>query len=310
MEPLGKVLDKGTAAGGAGLVQGNLFDVAVMDLKAFHVLAADVQDTRDLGTKLPGSAVVGEGFHFAGIGVEGRLDDIFAIPRGQGTCHIGSLRHGPVEAAHFADDDIQGRALVAAVVRVEDFLVPADGNDFRRRGAGVDAQVDRAAVRGQLAPFHFIFGVAGQEFLIFLVIVEEGQPFVPRNAVTALGLVQVLHQGGVVQDFRFLGERAADGDEVGAVGHFDDIFRLHFQRLDKPFLQFRQEGQGPAQKGDVPLDFPALGQVADGLVHDGLEHGPGNILPGRAIVHQGLDIRFGKDATAAGNGINPLRLGG
>ena len=252
---------------------------------------------------------MGEGFDFAVVGMQGRLDDVFAVARRQGAGNPGPFRHGLAEAAHLADDDIQRFALVAAVIRVENLFIFADGHDLRRRGTSVDAQIQRAAVGGEVAPFHPVLVVTGHKGVIFRFAAEQGQPFVADDAVAALGLVKVLHQVFVAHPARLIGQRAADGHEIGAVLHVHHVFRCQFQGLDKAFLQFRQKGQGPAEEGHVALDFASLGQVADGLVHDGLEDGLGDILPRSAVVHEGLDIRFGEYAAAAGDGIDALGLG-
>ena len=89
-----------------------------MDLEALHVLAADVQHAGDLGAEFVGRPVMGESFHFPRVGVHGRLHDVLPVAGGEAAGDPGCVRHGVVEAGEFFDDDLQGRALVAAVIRV------------------------------------------------------------------------------------------------------------------------------------------------------------------------------------------------
>ena len=59
----GKGLDKGTTARGAGLVEHDGVHRAVSDFKAFHILAADVDDEVHIGGEVPGGVVVGHRLH-------------------------------------------------------------------------------------------------------------------------------------------------------------------------------------------------------------------------------------------------------
>ena len=72
-EGLCKGLDKGPAAGGAGLVQGDGIHRTIFDADALHVLAADVQDAVDVRIKVGGAVVVGDGLHLAVVELEGTL---------------------------------------------------------------------------------------------------------------------------------------------------------------------------------------------------------------------------------------------
>ena len=60
---LGEGLDKGAAAGGAGLVEHDGVHRAVADLEALHVLPADVDDEVHRWLKVGGGLVVGHGLH-------------------------------------------------------------------------------------------------------------------------------------------------------------------------------------------------------------------------------------------------------
>ena len=127
--------------------------------------------------------------------------------------------------------------------------------------------------------------------------------------MTGFRLVQVGGEGAEFQFLRLFGQGRADGHEIGRVFHADHFFRIHLQGFHEPFLQFGQKVQGPTQEGHVAGDLPALGQVADGLVHHRLEDGLGDVFLGRTVVHQGLDVRFGEHAAAGGDGIDAFRVG-
>ena len=62
--------------------------------------------------------------------------------------------------------------------------------------------------------------------------------------------------------------------------------------------------QRAAQEGDVTADGTAARQTRDGLGHDGLEDGSGDVLGTGAFVEQRLDVGLGKDAAAASDGID------
>src|SRR5574344_1828297 len=74
--------------------------------------------------------------------------------------------------------------------------------------------------------------------------------------------------------------------------------------LDKSFPKSFKEGQRPAQKQNIPLDFPPLGQSADGLADDRTVNRGGYILFPRSLIEQGLNIAFGKNPASRGHWIN------
>ncbi len=99
-------------------------------------------------------------------------------------------------------------------------------------------------------------------------------------------------------------QRGADGGEAVAVLREDGVLLVQLQRLHKPLPQPLQEVQGAAQKDDLALQLPALGQTGDGLVHHRLEDGRRHILLPAALVQDGLDVALGEHAAAAGDGVD------
>ena len=64
--------------------------------------------------------------------------------------------------------------------------------------------------------------------------------------------------------------------------------------------------QGPAQKGHAAPDGLSAGQAGNGLVHHRLKNRGGQVGLGGPFVDQGLNVRFGKNTAAGGNGVNLL----
>ncbi len=62
--------------------------------------------------------------------------------------------------------------------------------------------------------------------------------------------------------------------------------------------------QRAAQEGNVAADGAAARQAGDGLGDHGLEDGRGDVLGAGALVEQRLHVGLGKDAAAAGDGID------
>ena len=64
--------------------------------------------------------------------------------------------------------------------------------------------------------------------------------------------------------------------------------------------------QRPAQKSHTAPDGLAAGKTRDGLVYHCLKDGGGEIGGGCPLVDERLNIRFGKDAAAGGDGVELL----
>ena len=83
---------------------------------------------------------------------------------------------------------------------------------------------------------------------------------------------------------------------------------IQLQGLHKPLPQAHEEVEGAAQKDDLALQLPALGEAGHRLVHHRLEDGGGHVLLPPALVQDGLDVALGKHAAAGGDGVNLLML--
>ena len=63
-----------------------------------------------------------------------------------------------------------------------------------------------------------------------------------------------------------------------------------------------------AQKYDLALQLPALGEAGHRLVHHRLEDGGGHVLLPPALVEYGLDVALGEHAAPGGDGVDLLML--
>ena len=102
----GEALDKATATRRASLVEHDVFDDAVLDAQALHVLAADVQNELDAGQERLGAAQVRDGLNLAGVGLEGLDEQRLAVACGGHVADGAARGDVVVEIGH---DDL-GRA--------------------------------------------------------------------------------------------------------------------------------------------------------------------------------------------------------
>ena len=79
------------------------------------------------------------------------------------------------------------------------------------------------------------------------------------------------------------------------------------QSLVKAPTQRPGEGQRAAEIQDVALDGAALCQTCNGLVDNGLIDRRRDVARLCALVDEGLDVAFGKNAAAAGDGVGAGR---
>ena len=96
---------------------------------------------------------------------------------------------------------------------------------------------------------------------------------------------------------------AARHKQVGVLGH-DTVLLVQVEREVEAVAQLGEVLQRAAQEGDVAADGTAACQARDGLGHDGLEDGGSHVLGAGALVEQRLHVGLGKNAAAAGDGID------
>ena len=110
-----EALEEAAAARGAGLVEHDVLDDALLDLQALHVLTADVQDELDVGHEGLCAAQVRDGLDLAGVGAQGLDEQGLAVAGRGDVADGGVLGHVVVEVVH---DDARGAQDVAVVVAV------------------------------------------------------------------------------------------------------------------------------------------------------------------------------------------------
>ena len=117
----------------------------------------------------------------------------------------------------------------------------------------------------------------------------------------------------LLDQFVYIHGIAAGGLQCGAAGckkmgivRIDDVFICQAQSADESLLELRQKVQRPAQKSHTAPDGLAAGKTRDGLVYHCLKDGGGEIGGGCPLVDERLNIRFGKDAAAGGDGVELL----
>ena len=301
----GETLDKATATRRAGLVEHDVLDNAVLDAQALHVLAADVQDKLDAGQECLGAAQVRNGLDLAGVGLEGLDEQRLAVARGG---HVADGAAGGDVVVEIGHDDLgraQDVAVVVAVPGVQQLAVLAHERGLHSGGTGVDADEHTAGVAVEFALGDDLGVVATLELGKVLV---GGKERIQALDLGALGVAQAVdgldelrERAELVRLVRHGG--AARHKQVSVLGH-DTVLLVQVEREVEAVAQLGEVLQRAAQEGDVAADGTATRQARDGLGHNGLEDGSGHVLGASTLVEQRLDVGLGKDAAAAGDGID------
>ena len=282
-----------------------MLDHAVLDAQALHVLATDVQDELDAGQERLGAAQVRDGLDLAGVGLE-RLDEQRLAITGGG--HVADGTAGGDMIVEIGHDDL-GRAqdvtVIVAVPGMQQLAVLAHERGLHGGGAGVDANEHAAGVAVELALGDDLGVVAALELGKVLVGGKE------RVQALDLGTLRITQAVDGIDELRERAELvglvrhggAARHKQVGVLGH-DAVLLVQVEREVEAVAQLGEVLQRAAQEGDVSADGTAARQTRDGLGHDGLEDGRGDVLGAGALVEQRLHVGLGKDAATAGDGID------
>ena len=179
-------------------------------------------------------------FHQTIITAEGVLDQFLTVAGGG---HAGHLQAGvfPVDLDQLFPDQGQRVAKVGLVIGVQDLALLVHHHQLDGGGAGVDADMHRAALGAERHMRHAVGHVPGMEFLVLLLVGKERR------------LTGISSGGGVLVQ------------RVGHCGEFELLIRIeggtqcHIeqavlgagsgnpQRLIKALAQHAAEGQRPAQ---------------------------------------------------------------
>ena len=306
----GEALDKATATRRAGLVEHDVLDDAVLDAQALHVLATNVQNELDAGQERLGAAQVRDGLDLAGVGLEGLDEQRLAIARGGHVADGATSGDVVVEIGHDDLGRAQDVAVVVAVPGVQQLAVLAHKRSLHGGGAGVDADEHAAGVAFEFALGDDLGVVATLELGKILVGGKE------RIQTLDLGTLRITQGIDGLDELRERTELiglvrhggAARHKQVSVLGH-DTVLFVQAEREVEAVAQLGEVLQRAAQESDVAADGTAARQARDGLGHDSLEDGGSHVLGASALVEQWLDVGLGKDAAAAGDGIDGGSVG-
>ena len=106
IQGFGKGFDKGTTAGGACLVELYTVYGLVLDLNAFHVLTADVEDTVYLRVEESSGIIVGHCLHLTVVQKKSSLHQRFAVAGGAGAYDLCILRKKRIDFADRTDGSL------------------------------------------------------------------------------------------------------------------------------------------------------------------------------------------------------------
>ena len=182
VQALGEVLDERAAARRARLVERDVADAAVLDEEALHVLPADVEHKRDLGAEFLRGTQMRKRLDLAAVRMDAGLHNGLAITRRHAAGHMRLFRQYLVKVLQLRDDALEWRAVVAAIGRIQEFLVLADGRDLRRGRTRVDAEIDRPLVMLEITARHLVAVVARLECRIVRFIRKQREIRLARLA--------------------------------------------------------------------------------------------------------------------------------
>ncbi len=282
-----------------------MLDDAVLDAQALHVLAANVQDELDAGQERLGAAQVRDGLDLAGVGLESLDEQRLAVARGSHVTNGAARGDVVVEIGHDDLGRAQDVAVVVAIPGMQQLAVLAHERGLHGGGAGVDADEHAAGVAIELALGDDFLVVAGLELGKVLVGGKE------RIQALDLGTLRVTQGIDGLDELRERAELiglvrhggAARHKQVSVLGH-NAVLLVQVEREVEAVAQLGEVLQRAAQEGDVAANGTAARQARNGLGHDGLEDGGRHVLGAGALVEQRLDVSLGKDAAAAGDGID------
>ena len=248
---------------------------------------------------------MGDGLDLAGVGAQGLDEDLLAVAGGGHVADRAALRHLVVDVVHDRAGGAEDVAVVVAVPGVEQLARLADDGRLHRGGAGVDANEDAAAVRGEVALGNDLARVALAELLVVGLGRKER---LEARDLGALDVPQVLEKADdLVERDVLIGlsgkGRAGGHEEVRVLGD-DDVLVVEVEREIEAMTQLREVLERAAEKRHVTADGMAARQAGDRLVGHGLEDGGRDVGRLGSLVEQRLDVGLGEDAAAGRDGVN------
>ena len=305
---LGKRFDERTAARGTSLVEHDGVDGVVADLEAFDILTADVENEVDVLVKELRGGIVRHRLDQTIVDVEGFFDQLLAVARDRTAADGEVFAEQLIYLHQLFLDDGNGIALVGAVVGVDDVTAIGHDDELCGGGAAVDADIRVALVVALKLCLNMILGVAGNERLIVVSVLEERRQRRHRLAVSG-GAAELFGELFIVELAAVRGvQRRADRDGIESVVGKDGVSLIEPQRLDKALSESLAVVERAAEEHDLAVDAASLCQPRDGLVDDRLIDRGGDVRLGRALIDQRLDIGLCEDAAARRDRIDLLVL--
>ena len=267
-----KILNKGAAAGGAGLVEHDGIHRAVFQADALHILAANIQHTVHVLIKEGRCRAVGNGLHLALVQIEGGFQQGLAIARRAGAGNAGRAGQDCFQIPDGGFCRLDGVALIVGIEGIEQLPFLADQGHFGGGRARINAQIAVAAVGFQICLFYHSLGVTLPEGFVILLAFKQCRkpghlkadldPFFkpPDQILQSHSLAAVLLQG------------RTHGSEQMGIFRIDYVFRGKLQGADKGLFQLRQEMKRTAQKGNAAPNGLAAGKAGNGLIDNGLKN--------------------------------------
>ena len=242
----GEGLDEGAAAGGTGLVEHDGVHRAVADLKALHVLTADVDDEVHVGLEVGGGVVVGHGLHQSQVAAEGVFDQVLAVAGDGRAPDDNAAPAQGVDLLELVQHHRHGVAPVGLIIGVQQAAVGGDEGQLGGGAPGVDAQVGAAGIGAHVHLGGMVGVVPGQEGVKVGLAGEQGGHGVHRigGVHALLQLFQQFVEGmlGVVRG----AQGRADAGEAVPVGREDGVLPVQMQGLHEPLPQAVEEVQRAA----------------------------------------------------------------
>ena len=312
MQGGGKVLKEGTAARGAGLIDQDIGDDAVVQPDGFHVLSADIQNEGGVFYVLFCRPGVGHRLHGVVLRLEGFGKELLPVAGGAHCQYIQINVFLFIAVPHLDHGFLghkKGLSLVGSIEGVQDLLFFIHQHKLGGGAAGVNAKVHVDLLsRPGLLP---LSGGLLMPFLkgsLLLLRGEEGPGLLPLAALCLKGrAAQCFQKLPGIQDPPPVFKHALQGDgrpaghhQLGPPGD-DHILSGQLQSLCKHLYKGGIEGEGASLKSHRLSDLQSLGQPAYGLLGNGVKRRQGQIRPGHALVQKGLDVCLCVDATSAGD---------
>ena len=225
-QSLGKGLNEGATAGGAGLVEHDGVHGAVADLKALHILTADVDDEIHGGLKVGGGLVVGHSLHQTEVAGEGVFDQVLAIAGDGGAADHDTVTAHGVDGPQLFQHYGHGVTQIGVVIGIQQAAVGGDEGQLGGGGASVDAQPSRTGVGMDIHLWGAAGVVPGTELVVLLLTGEQGRHGVHQGG--GLGAVGQLFQHLLKGDRLIVGsaQSRAHGRETVAVLGKDGVLTV------------------------------------------------------------------------------------